>query len=224
MKKFYRKVRYHWLAECIQSWVRHDSTLKLKEINLELEINPGDVIIDCGANVGDITSLFARTGATVFAFEPNPLCFTILSKRFKAMSSVHCFNQGVMDRRCTLTLSTPNAHEFWDSIETTVSSSFEAGAMDGKRYTIWNAEVECIDLDEFIRSLGGRVRLLKVDIEGAELPVLNRLIDSNTINLIDSVVVETHERQMPHLLEATNVLRKRIQSSGLETKIQLDWY
>src|SRR5262245_51819241 len=97
-KTWYRRVRYHWLMECAQHLIRRDPLLKLASINLELEVRPGDVMIDCGANVGDVTSLLARSGATIYAFEPNPLCFAILSNRFKAMSMVHCFNQGVMNR------------------------------------------------------------------------------------------------------------------------------
>jgi len=49
-------------------------------------------------------------------------------------------------------------------------------------------------------------------------------MDSGAMELIDLVVVETHERQMPHLLEATNTLRARIREERLEEKIRLDWY
>ena len=76
--------------------------VKLAALDLELMVKSGDVIIDCGANIGSVTSLFARSGAIVYAFEPNPLSFTILSRRFRAMPTVHCFNQGVFDRQCRL--------------------------------------------------------------------------------------------------------------------------
>jgi FkbM family methyltransferase len=222
-KALYRRIRYHWLIERAQHLVRCNRTLKMAAINLELEVEPGSVMIDCGANVGDVTSLFARAGATVYAFEPNPMCYSILSKRFRAMLMVHCFNKGVMDRRCTLTLRTPAPHGQWDAIEMTVAASFMSGAL-ADEHAIQEVEIECIDLDQFIRSLNQRVRLLKLDIEGSELKVLNHLMDTGAIELIDLVVVETHERQMPHLLQATNALRARIQNESLEEKIRLDWY
>lgn len=65
---------------------------------------------------------------------------------------------------------------------------------------------------------------MKIDIEGSEIEVINRLIDTNAIDLIDYLVVETHEKQMPHLLDKTNALRSRINSLGLDKKINLDWY
>jgi FkbM family methyltransferase len=223
-KAVYRRIRYHWLTERAQHSVRRKRMLKLTAINLELEIEPGSVMIDCGANVGDVTSMFARSGATVYAFEPNPMCYRILAKRFRAMPMVHCFNKGVMDRRCTLTLNTPAPHGHWDAIEATVGASFMPDAFTPDEHAILETEIECIDLDQFIRSLNRRVRLLKLDIEGSELKVLNHLMDTGAIELIDQVVVETHEQQIPHLLEATNALRARIRREGLEPKIRLDWY
>jgi len=223
-KLFYRRIRYHWLTERLQYQIRRNARLKLTAINLELMIRPGDVIIDCGANVGDVTSLFARSGATVYAFEPNPLCFAILSKRFKTMPIVHCLKQGVFDRRCRVTLGTPTPHGQWDAIDTTISSSLMHDGKPSDVYAIQETEVECISLAEFINSMHSRIRLLKVDIEGSEIPVLNQLMDTGTIKLVDLTVVETHEQQMPHLREATAALRERIKNEGLETKIRLDWY
>ena len=45
--------------------------------------------------------------ATVHAFEPNPVCFEILKKRFSRLPNVRIYNQGVMDKPGSLTLSTP---------------------------------------------------------------------------------------------------------------------
>jgi FkbM family methyltransferase len=227
-KVIYRKIRYHWLTEWVQYQLRRTPTLRLSEKrglaqDFEIDVNPGDIIIDCGANIGDVTSLFARAGATVYAFEPNPLCFSILCNRFRAIRGVRCSNHGVIDRHCTLTLSTPHAHERWDAIETTIVSSFIPGAMHTDKYTVQEAEIECIDLDKFIRSLGRRVRLLKLDVEGAEILIINRLIDTGTIELIDLVAAETHERHITGLMESTDALRRRIQNAGLGSKIRLDW-
>jgi hypothetical protein len=66
------------------------------------------------------------------------------------------------------------------------------------------------------------VRVLKLDIEGPENAVLNRLLDTGTIILVDLVVAETHEWN-PTLLAATNALRERIDGEGLAAKVRLDW-
>jgi FkbM family methyltransferase len=220
-KALYRAVRYHWSTEWLQNGIRRSTTLHLPEVKMELEVQPGQIIIDCGASVGDFTSRFARTGAKVYAFEPNPTVFQILENRFKILSLVECLNQGVMDKETSLTLRVPLAHGEWDALESTVASSFVAeGSSEAEMQEV---EVRCIDLAVFIRSLASRVRLLKIDIEGAEITVLNSLIDTAVIHEIDQVVVETHEEMIPHLLKDTEALRARIQDEGLEHKIDLNW-
>ena len=43
----------------------------------------GTVVLDCGANQGEIAALFAKTKAEVYAFEPDPIAYSLLSKRFE---------------------------------------------------------------------------------------------------------------------------------------------
>lgn len=195
----------------------------IEEVGLDLEIDADDILLDCGANVGDVSSIFARTGATVYAFEPNPLCFDVIRQRFRLMPKVHCLHNGVMDRDCVLTLSTPEPHAGFDALETTVAATFNGAALRSADYALRVDEVRCLDVDAFVRRLGGHVRLMKVDIEGAEIEVLNRLMDTGAIDLIDQLVVETHVEQMPHLAAATQALRARIARLGLTEKICLDW-
>jgi FkbM family methyltransferase len=214
-----RKIRYDARVERAQQILRMNPRLFLAPIGLEVRTKSGDILIACGANVGDVTSTFARKGATVYAFEPDPLCFSVLAKRFALTPNVTCFHQGVMDRNCSLTLKRPRAHENWDDLDSTVSSSFIHEDLPHSRQTT----VNCIDLSEFIFSLNDRVQLLKIDIEGAQIPVINRLIDSGAIELIDMALVETHEKQQPSLSLETDSLRRRIKALGYESKFRLDW-
>ena len=217
----YRSIRYHGLFEWGQNKARQSPILDLPEVGASLTLEPGDIVIDCGANVGDLSSRFARAGAKVYAFEPNPVAFDILSNRFKYLSQVECFNQGVMDKQCTLSLRFPGAGHGVDILTGSVAGSFVAQeSFDVDDHQV---DVDCISLAGFISSLGKRIKLLKVDIEGAEIVVLNGLIDAGVIIDIDEIVVETHEKQMPYLLEGTNALRKRIQELNLGDKINLDW-
>ena len=217
-------LRYNRFSEKLRSYLLKSNEIALDSVALKLAISPGDIVLDCGANVGDITSKFARSGATVYAFEPNKLCFGIITKRFALMPHVHCLNNGIMDRNCQLNLATPEPHAGFDALDTTVAASFKVEGLKSDDYQIKQESVKCLDADHFIRSIGKRVRLMKIDIEGAEIEVINRLIDTNAIDLIDHLVVETHEKQMPHLLEKTNALRNRINNLGLNEKINLDWY
>ena len=124
-----------------------------------------------------------------------------------------------MDRPCTLTLSAPKAHEQWDEIDTTVGSSF----VFGETKDVTSTDVECIDLAAFISRIP-HVRLLKLDIEGSEIPVINHLMETGAIEKIDLTVVETHERFSAELAADTAQLRSAIAAAGMETRIRLDWH
>jgi FkbM family methyltransferase len=221
-KAAYRAARWNPATELALAWWKWSPILRLSALGFETSVSPGDVLIDCGANVGDITAKFARTPGVVHAFEPDPVCYRVLRRRFQWIRNVQLHPQGVMDRDCVLTLVSPDPHAGLDGIETTVSSSFSTGKVRGT-YSVRETRVECVDLVAFVRSVD-HVRVLKLDIEGSELPVLNALLDSGAIDLVDHVIVETHEKCMPQLVGETEALRDRIAAAGLGGKICLDWY
>src|SRR5436190_23184541 len=74
----------------------------IKLIPIVRKLDKDSVVIDCGANVGNITKKFADTGATVHAFEPDPLAFDILSKRFGSFPNVMLHNEGVWDKEADM--------------------------------------------------------------------------------------------------------------------------
>jgi FkbM family methyltransferase len=182
-------------------------------------LEPDTIAIDCGANVGHYTALMAERGAEVYAFEPNPDAFAVLEKRFADAANVRCLRQAVSDRDGTARLY---LHEDAadDPVRWSVGSSLVAskGNVRPDRFV----EVETIDLDAFVAGLGRRVRLLKLDVEGAELPVLRRLLETGRISLADRVLVEMHDLRVPELEAGGAELRRAIERGGLR-HVSLDW-
>jgi FkbM family methyltransferase len=82
--------------------------------------------------------------------------------------------------------------------------------------------VEQIDFCAFIAALPQRVAILKMDIEGAEVPIIERLLDTGLVERIDYIFAETHERIFPDLAARTLTLRRRIAREG-RLNINLDW-
>ncbi|MEA3210047.1 MAG: hypothetical protein QOE70_3104 [Chthoniobacter sp.] len=184
-----------------------------------IPLNPGDIAIDCGANVGNVTEHLAAHGATVYAFEPNPHAFARLAERFASRPTVHCLNQAVLDRPEKLRLFMhTQAPE--DQVKWSVGSSildFKSNVNPGDA-----TEVEAVDLAAFVLGLGQPVRLIKLDVEGAECRIVNRLIDSGAIQKVHLLLVETHDDKIPELRKETDELRSRIAREQL-TNIRLDW-
>ncbi len=182
-------------------------------------LHPGDIAIDCGANVGDITLKLAETGAVVFSFEPNPYAFQRLQNRVKNFGNVTCIAKGVWDRNTTTRLffhkDARENEEFWSFASSIFS---QKGNVDPGH----SAEVELIDLAEFIEKLGKPVALLKIDIEGAECEVLEKFLDKELYKRVKLTLVETHDRKIPGLKEKTDGIRNRIRERGI-TNIRLSW-
>ena len=182
-------------------------------------LGPDSVAIDCGANVGTYTALMVDRGATVYAFEPNPHAFDVLAARFAGLENVYCANAAVSDRggRASLYLHR-DAKE--DPLRTSTASSLLAAKGN---VSVENAiDVQLVDLDAFIRGLGRRVTLLKLDVEGVEVAILRRLLETGTIDLLDAVLVEMHEARIPALREEAAVLRAELARHGA-TNVRLDW-
>jgi FkbM family methyltransferase len=85
-----------------------------------------------------------------------------------------------------------------------------------------SVDVQLVDLDAFIRHLGRRVTLLKLDVEGVEIAILRKLLATDTIKLVDVALVEMHEGRIPELQRDAAELRAELARRGA-TNIRLDW-
>jgi FkbM family methyltransferase len=182
-------------------------------------MGPEDIAIDCGANVGNVTAKIAKTGATVYAFEPNPYAYRVLRQRFHGILNVHCINKGVLDREGKVRLY---LHENADADQVHWSTGSSLLDFKGNVNPETSVEIDVLDLARFIADLGRFIALVKIDVEGVECRIVNRLIDTGLIERVGLLVVETHENKIPELTEPTEKLRRRIAKEGLEN-IRLDW-
>lgn len=206
--------------ELLSTITKHTSKT-LTERNEEVFdiLGPNDIAIDCGANVGNITEKMAMRGAIVYAFEPNPHAYNILTKRFSNMPNVHCINKAVWDKTGTFKLYLHKNSES-NPIRWSAGSSL---AKDKGNISINDyVDVEVINLAEFISTLIKPITLLKIDIEGAECEVLHQLIEKRIAETITSILVETHEAKIPSLRKSMNDIRKKIKDNHL-TNINLNW-
>lgn len=177
------------------------------------------VAIDCGANVGDVTARLVKQGAVVHAFEPNPHAFAILKRRFHKHRRVHLYNKAVSDCNGTMPLflmrNSPK-----DPISYSVGSSLVANKINVDPKNSVNVEV--VDLCEFISGLETDVALLKLDVEGVECAIMNKLLSTGMHKRIGRILVETHEHKIPALKDDVTKLRQRIDELG-DTRIHLNW-
>jgi len=120
-------------------------------------LNPGDVVVDAGANIGSYSWPFKRAvGPTgrVIAFEPNPAAFECLRHN---CPDVECHQCALSDKSGVLHLALNNEN---------VGATHVAPA---------GVEIAAMTLDEIAAKSDGfdRCKLLKIDVEGMEPRVLD---------------------------------------------------
>ncbi len=191
----------------------------VKLIPILRKLDTGSIVLDCGANVGDITKKFAGTGATVYAFEPDPIAFGILNRRFKTNSNIILIQKGVWDKNADMALYS-HTEQNEKEAAFTVSSSIVSTKqnVDVAKQQV----IQVVDLSEFIKALGKRVTLIKLDVEGAEIEILKKIIATGTYKLFDAMYVETHETKIPGHKDELISIRALLRHHKI-SNIHLNW-
>jgi len=142
-------------------------------------LRPGMVVIDVGANMGEV-ALFATKrvapGGRVICFEPVPALAASLEQsiRRNEASGIEVVNCGLADR-------------IGSAVLFNTSERFHDGTDHAGLATIYPQEgrstvagrVSLTTLDEFLRPRApGRVDVIKIDAEGAELPILRGAVET----------------------------------------------
>lgn len=186
----------------------------------KLKLEPGAFVVDCGASVGDTCNVFLKKGAIVHAFEPNPMAAHALEQRFPDTPNLTVYQNAVSDKnaRANFYLHRNLAPERLRAANGSSLLSFKKNI--NKAAPI---DVETIDLAEFLYSLQRSVAVLKIDIEGAEIKVVNHLLDTGAYQIAELILIETHEDRIPELKKQTKNLRNRIVEMGQTERINLGW-
>ena len=188
-------------------------------------LRPGDVVLDCGANVGAVTGPLAETGATVHAFEPDPFAFAKLSERVAGMDNVVLHNAAVGVAAGSVRLM--RAAYFDDNpMSGSVKSTIITGGRNIDETDGATISVTMIALPDLLREIAakmGEVAFLKMDIEGAELDLLEHMQTHGLFDLVRLTVAETHENKFRDLRPRFAALRAAVADTYPVTRVNLDW-
>jgi FkbM family methyltransferase len=144
------------------------------------DLDGDSVVVDVGAFAGaGAAQIHELYGCRVYAFEPNPTAFEHLAARFAEVPSVTplMYGLGPSDTTLPLELDGPGS-----SLHGTVESSGRT------------VDVEIRDVVATFAELGlDRVDLIKINIEGAEYDLLDRMIDAGLVPKVRYLLIQFHE-------------------------------
>jgi FkbM family methyltransferase len=156
-------------AHVIQEVIREN------EYQLPDSFSPEDVILDVGAHIGCFAiACLLRWASRIDCFEPDPANYALLCRNLaKLKGKVRVANCAV-----------------WRSDVAEQVRMDDRGKYTAMhRVSATGRQVKTLTLDSAIEAAHGRVRLLKLDCEGSEYPILytSRLLDR-----VDEIVGEWH--------------------------------
>jgi FkbM family methyltransferase len=148
----------------------------------EANIDSDSVVLDVGAFTGSWAQHIAeRYDPLVYAFEPNPKAFEALQEKSTSNPKLRAMPYGLGDEDMTVEF-TPNGP---------ASSS---GDERNRHLDTSRIKVDIADIDRIWRELQlGQVDLMKLNIGGAEFPLLDKMIRANLLNNVDCFIIQFHE-------------------------------
>lgn len=196
--------------------------LALDEFERAIRRTAGKTCIDLGANVGHYTKELAKLASEVIAFEPDPWACAQLETNLANFSNIKIENAAAGIQEGTALL--------WrhlqfndDPAKYSTSSSIIPDKFDviDRHQAIEVCQINFID---YLSDLDKEVGIIKIDIEGAELDLLEALLKRpDLLSRIDYIFAETHERQIPDHAPRIRNLRARADRLT-RPRVNLDWH
>jgi len=186
-------------------------------------LRPGDLVLDCGANMGVVSAQLAATPASVIAYEPDPFAFARLSERFVDTPNITLVNAAVAAHPGTVRLM--RAENFDANPE---GASVKSTILDGGRAIDANSgiDVTCLSFLDILREYASPdcpLAFVKMDIEGAELDILETMLEQDLFTHVRCLVAETHERKFKDLRPRFRALRTEVSARFASRHVNLDW-
>lgn len=159
--------------QTIDSWFQAsgDETLRLRY----KELNHESTVFDLGGYKGQWSSdIFARYCCEIYCFEPVRTFATAIEEKFSQNPRIHVFPFGLAEQ----------------TKEATISNSADGSSM----FTGNGQEnIHLVQASSFLKENNiKKIDLIKINIEGGEYDLLDHLIESGTITMINNLQIQFH--------------------------------
>lgn len=179
--------KYRFSFENMDDFIGLFTEIFLKEAYVLERTQEPVSIIDCGANIG-VSLLYFKLrapNARVTCFEPNPGARTILEKNIRENG----WGDSVTVVPFALGAEKGTAQLYLKDTTASGSDASVANYFDTKKSGVTTLPIDVVTLSSYISA---PVDLLKIDIEGPELNVLEEIVSAGKITQVTSIQLEYH--------------------------------
>ncbi len=170
----------HYYRPAFYGWI--EAVGADPELLYAADIDENSLVLDVGAYVGEwAEEIVKRYDPRIIAFEPDPGNYTKLARYAEDHPKVTPFAYGVADKTETLEMA----------LQYMGSSVYEKNFKKKKMPT---AQVEIRDIFQVFEDLQlGDVDLMKINVEGAEFPMMERMIETGILGRVRTYLIQFHE-------------------------------
>jgi FkbM family methyltransferase len=165
-----------------------------KNLRLDYELDKNSVVYDVGGYLGEWANpINTKFHCCIEIFEPVDKFADVIEKKFKTEPKIHIHRFGLAGKTKNIAVS----------LEDASSSTFKASGSDKKEL------IKLVAAKEFIPTDLKKIDLIKINIEGGEYELLNHLIDTGLIKIIQDIQVQFHNF-VPDAHEKRSLLHKKL--------------
>ncbi len=179
------------------------------ELRFNYDLNKESMVLDLGGYQGQWASdLFSRYRCNISVFEPVSGFAERISKRFvnNDQIDVFCFGLGGSSRTELIHLSADGSSLF-DRSENPETE-----------------KIKIIDVKDWVNEHGiNKIDLIKINIEGGEFELLDRLIETGLIENIDNIQVQFHDISKESKSEMERIQRKLMETHKPTYQYEFVW-
>ena len=213
----------NFLARSLRPIVgRYRDTKRVKQINKDVErilphlashqFSAEDIVVDLGANRGDFSIWSQSKGASVIGFEPHPMAFDYFARRTRKKQRI-TRNQAAVSAHTYIGNIKVHPNASQDQLGFSIRATITENKKDFQKFE----DCLVIDFKTIVAGLG-KIKVLKVDIEGSEMDIWPT-IESN-FEKIDFLLLEIHDQLNQNLRVEVEAF---IKANNLQSRWSADW-
>lgn len=158
------------------------ATIMNKHILHDADIDADSIVVDVGAFTGSWAQhIVERYDPVIYAFEPNPKSFALLRQKAVNNPKLQPMPYGLGGEDLT--------------VDFTLNGLGSSMCDERSSHSdVPRIKVEIAAIDRIWKELRlGQVDLMKINIEGAEFPLFDRMITANLLNKVGCFMIQFHE-------------------------------
>lgn len=165
-------------------------------LRLDYNLDKNSLVIDAGGYKGEwAEKIYNKYHCNIYIYEPIKKYYNLIKEKFKNNSKIKVFNVGLSNQNKTVNISL-------------LDDSSSVYAEEGQK-----EKIELVDVNDFFKKIElDQIDLFKVNVEGEEYNILERMIESDMIKNVTNLQIQFHRITNNYILR-----KKQIESHLLKS-------